>query len=492
MKAANSYNELKEYDLNVIMETSNFNYAVLLNGILKGITDIIGVYKPDGTIMFYNDVGYAFFNTTHEQVVGKKCFESLGRSCRCKVCTTEMALKTRSLVRIEKYIPELDKYMDCRCNPVIDRDGKVVLVVEQLRDITERRKLENAVKESEERYKKIVELSPDGIVIISEDKVVLANNAAAKILGQSIEEIINKDVAQYVAPDYIHILKERMKQILEKEISINQFDYKLLNLDGSTIDIQVSSSFLIHGGKPSIQCVLRNITDFKKQLNNASKIQRQSLIKEFPIANKALMETIYLPAKTVSGDNYCIYEINENFAIGIIYDVSGKGITAALNVSAFNVLFNEAIIKYKNPMDILVYLNQKASDYLGENYVAANCFSFDFIRKEAVIVGAGVSRFAFSKKNQYLKEKIVKGAFIGMFPNSKFDEMRISFDKGDRFCFFTDGFDELFDSKDGILNLPNAETLEKLKQEIDNNLLSKSLIVENVMDDCTLLAIEII
>lgn len=492
MEEANSYNDLKEYDINALMKTSNFNYSVLLNGILKGITDIIGVYKPDGTIMFYNDVGYSFYNTTYEQVVGKKCFESLGRSCRCKVCTTEMALKTRSLVRIEKYIPELDKYMDCRCNPVIDKDGEVVLIVEQLRDITERRKLENAVKESEDRYKKIVELSPDGIAIISEGKVVLANNAAAKIWGQSIEEIIHKNVAQFLAPDYIHIFNERMKQILEKKVSINQFDYKLLKLDGSTIDIQVSSSFLIHEGKPSIQCVLHNITDFKRQLNNASKIQRQSLIKEFPIANKALMETIYLPAKTVSGDNYCIYEINENFALGIIYDVSGKGITAALNVSAFNVLFNEAIIKHKNPMDILVYLNKKATDYLGENYVAASCFSFDFTKNEAVIAGAGVNRFAFSKKDKCLEEKIVKGAFIGMFPSSKFDEMKISFEKGDRFCFFTDGLDELFDSNNGIFNLPNTVTLTGIKQQVDNYLLSKSMQVESIMDDCTLLAIEII
>lgn len=76
-----------------------------------------------------------------------------------------------------------------------------------------------------------------------------------------------------------------------------------------------------------------------------------------------------------------------------MFDVSGKGITTSLNVGAFNVMFNEAIDKNQTPYGSIQYLNKKATQYLGENYVAACCFSFDFKNQTAVVVGAGINRF---------------------------------------------------------------------------------------------------
>lgn len=356
-----------DFTISQLINNTDFDYTMLLEGILKGIKDIIGVYKPDGTIMFYNEAGYEFYNTTQKKIKGKRCYEMLGRNCRCEVCTTELAIKTRQLVRIEKYIPEIGRYMDCMCNPVIDNKGDIVLVIEQLRDITQ----------------------------------------------------------------------------------------------------------------------------YKRQLNSAAKIQRQALMKDFPMEDKAFMETIYIPAETVSGDNYLVHKVDDKLAIGIIYDVMGKGITAALNVSAVSVMFKEAIAKYRSPSYIIKYLNQKAGEYLNESYVAACCFSLDFNKNHVVIVGAGINRFIFKSSREYAKEQIAKGPFIGMFENSKFDEITIDFKQGDKFYFFTDGLDELVDNEEAKEVIFNLESLAAVKESIDTHVLANNSCSKDKKDDCTLLAIEI-
>lgn len=360
-------NKPLDFTISQLINNTDLDYTMLLEGILKGIKDIIGVYKPDGTIMFYNEAGYEFYNTTQKKIKGKRCYEMLGRNCRCEVCTTELAIKTRQLVRIEKYVPEIGRYMDCMCNPVINNKGDIVLVIEQLRDITQ----------------------------------------------------------------------------------------------------------------------------YKRQLNSAAKIQRQALVKDFPIEDKALMETIYIPEETVSGDNYLIHKIDDNLAIGIIYDVMGKGITAALNVSAVSVIFKEAITKYKHPNEIMAHLNYKVSEYLNESYVAACFFSFDFNKKQAVIIGAGINRFIFRNSKDYVKEQIVKGPFIGMFENSNFDEITINFKQGDKFYFFTDGLDEIVDNEETKQIIFNLEGIADVKDSINRHILTNKSCSKDKRDDCTLLAIEI-
>ncbi|MDF2841214.1 MAG: putative sensor protein, partial [Clostridia bacterium] len=71
-----------ESSLISICNNLDLDVEKLFNGILEGIHDIIGVYKPDNTLLFYNKSGYEFFQTTPEMVFGKKCFHMLNRDSR--------------------------------------------------------------------------------------------------------------------------------------------------------------------------------------------------------------------------------------------------------------------------------------------------------------------------------------------------------------------------------------------------------------------------
>ncbi|EET84227.1 putative PAS/PAC sensor protein, partial [Clostridium carboxidivorans P7] len=121
-------------------ETSNVNYTLeLLEGVLKGIPDIIRVFNSDNTILFFNEAGYKFYNKTRGEVRGKKCFETLNRKKNCESCDVEKAIRTKQMIIIEKYVPEFNRFMECTYNPVLDDSGEIIFVVEQLKDITRKK-----------------------------------------------------------------------------------------------------------------------------------------------------------------------------------------------------------------------------------------------------------------------------------------------------------------------------------------------------------------
>ncbi|MDZ7665271.1 MAG: response regulator [Desulfotignum sp.] len=114
----------------------------LLKGIIDGVSDVLSIQYPDHSIERYNQAGYDLLGMTFEEVQGKKCFELIGRDRECTECATRKALKSGKIEQLEKYVPELGIYFDCRSNPILDEDGNVVRIIEHLRDITEQKRAE--------------------------------------------------------------------------------------------------------------------------------------------------------------------------------------------------------------------------------------------------------------------------------------------------------------------------------------------------------------
>ncbi|AZV55353.1 PAS domain S-box protein [Clostridium sp. AWRP] len=469
----------------------NYNLWIL-EGVLKGITDIIKVFDSNGRILFFNEAGCKFYKKTKDEVKGKKCFEILNMKENCKDCGVEEALRTKKLIRIEKYFPEYNKFMDCTYNPVMNNFGEVVFIVEQQKDITKKKILANTIRESEERYRKVINLSPEAIIITVDSKIVLANHKACNLVGTDYDKIIGENIYKYVSKEFIKTAHRRMKQILEGKKSKSISDYKIVRYGNTLIDVEISASYLMYKGSPAIQAIIRNISDMKRRLNEASKLQRKYIEDTSPIPEKLQLESLYMPAKTVSGDFFRLYKVNEDLVLGIIGDVSGKGITAALNVLAFFVLFREAILISCNPLEIVKILNKKIADYLSDNHcIAACCFSLDFSKNEARVAGAGISQFMFQKSNCNPQELIVKGPFLGMFQDAVFDENVISFKEGDRFYFPTDGLDFIFNDNEIRKSYLKSHTLTEfinyLKAKL-NDIINETGALK---DDSTIIALEI-
>ncbi|MFW2491219.1 PAS domain S-box protein [Clostridium chromiireducens] len=462
-----------------------------LKGILNGIPDVIKVYNTDYTISFFNEAGYNFYKKMPEEVNGKMCYEILARKEKCVDCSFEEVIETKEMLSRERYIPELNKFMDVCYNPVMGEDGELLFIVERLRDITEKKILDKILKDSKERYKQIINSSPEAVVIIVDNKIVLANNETCNIFGISYNELIGSNVYNRFQEKYKKALHKRFRTIITEKRIKDVYDYEFYLSNNKLVNLQISYSYILYEGKAAIIAVIRDITEMKQEIRKAAEFQKNTLQNTFPAQKFINTTSVYVPGNTISGDFYRIYEINESRILGIITDVRGKGISAALNISAFDVLCSQEVAKVHEPMDIVKNLNEKLTKYYEENYIAICCFSIDFNKNELKVVGAGINQFLFQKKGQGIEEKIVEGTFLGMFENSEFCEQILSFESGDKVFFFTDGLDFILDEDRIIQEYMGDASIFEFKNYLDGFLSDSILDAGKLKDDCTMVAMEV-
>ena len=132
-------------------------------------------------------------------------------------------------------------------------------------DITERKQAEDALRESEERYRRLVDLSPDGIAIYVEGKVVFVNQAAVRMAGaRSPEELVGRTALSFVHPDSQPLVIERMRKLQEGGQPLPLVEERFVRLDGSSIDVEAASVPFTYGDKRAVQVIVRDITGRKR------------------------------------------------------------------------------------------------------------------------------------------------------------------------------------------------------------------------------------
>ena len=133
------------------------------------------------------------------------------------------------------------------------------------RDITERKQAEEALRESEERYRNLLELAPVGIAVQVEGKIVFTNTAGAQIIGaQSPEEITGRDISTIIHPDYVDRSLDRIRRMMAGEQGLYPDENVYVRLDGTPVSVDVIAAPVTYGGKPAVQVIVTDISKRKE------------------------------------------------------------------------------------------------------------------------------------------------------------------------------------------------------------------------------------
>lgn len=130
--------------------------------------------------------------------------------------------------------------------------------------LVERHRIQKTLKESEVRYRSLVELSPDAIVVHREGKFVYVNPAAVKLWGASnTGELLGKSILEVIHPDYHDHVREQVDYIQKFQKPTTLAEQKCLRLDGAEIDVEVTGLPFNSEGKSAVLAVFRDITEKK-------------------------------------------------------------------------------------------------------------------------------------------------------------------------------------------------------------------------------------
>ncbi len=129
--------------------------------------------------------------------------------------------------------------------------------------ILSRNIIENDLRDSEERYRLLVNLSPDAIGVYTENKIVFVNNAAVDLLGgKTKEDILGLSPMTFVHPDSVPLVLERVTKMMKGEF-VPVVEEKFIQLNGNVIDVEVAAMPLLYNNKKSVQLIIRDITQRK-------------------------------------------------------------------------------------------------------------------------------------------------------------------------------------------------------------------------------------
>jgi PAS domain S-box-containing protein len=161
---------------------------------------------------------------------------------------------------------------------VAERTQRLQQINERLlAEMREHEQAQQSLRESEERYRQLVDLSPDAIFINNSGQFVFVNRAAVELFGAtSPSELIGKPIIDRVHPDHREIVKARMRKNLDQKQPTGLMEQKLLRLDGIAIDVEVAAAPFTYQQQAAVQVVVRDIRDRKKAEENL----RQALAKE--------------------------------------------------------------------------------------------------------------------------------------------------------------------------------------------------------------------
>ena len=222
------------------------------------------------------------------------------------VCEYQIIHKDGSVRWIEQLNMQTS---DENANPVI---------VGVVTDITDRKKLENELRESDERFRSLFELSPDPSWIIEGRHFIECNQSAVNILGFSDKASLLKnhpsDLSPETQPDGESSFDKAERMIaLARKQGIHRFEWRHLRADGTTFDAEVTLSTITLQDKPVIYCVWRDISERKKN-EQELEIYRSGLEKQVEKRTKELEEltsyTRMLFNKTPVGLALCDLEGN--------------------------------------------------------------------------------------------------------------------------------------------------------------------------------------
>ena len=146
--------------------------------------------------------------------------------------------------------------------PKMTRLGDRRIRITAVQDLTEQKRTESILRDNELRFRRLIEGSPEAIIIHKAGVIVFANPAAVKMHGgRAAGELIGRKMMDFVHPDFHGVTLERRKAIIQDAADVPMVEMRFLRIDGSPIEVELQSVGVEYEGSSCIQITARDVTE---------------------------------------------------------------------------------------------------------------------------------------------------------------------------------------------------------------------------------------
>jgi two-component system cell cycle sensor histidine kinase/response regulator CckA len=249
----------------------------------ENISDVIFSIDPDFRVINISPSVERILGYKPEEMIGKpiQSLNVLDPDSLKKAFSDMMKVFSGERIPLSQYEfisrDGTKKFGEISATPLI-RDGKIIAMISVARDITERKRFEDALKQSEEKYRIVLEANPDPVVVYGiEGKVIYFNPAFTRLFGWTLEECLGKKMDFFVPEDSWPKTKMMIEKVLSGE-NFSGIETRRYTKEGNIIPVSISGAiFRDENGKPMGSVInLRDISEQKeleKQLQQAQKME---------------------------------------------------------------------------------------------------------------------------------------------------------------------------------------------------------------------------
>jgi diguanylate cyclase (GGDEF)-like protein/PAS domain S-box-containing protein/putative nucleotidyltransferase with HDIG domain len=231
--------------------------------------EIIAKVDEGGRWTFLNDAACQFYGRSREELLGADSRDCIHpEDLEPTVQAVRKAAATGEAIEgfVNRQVtPMGTRVVEWNASPFFDEEGRYAGIQMTGRDITERKKAEEGLRESEEKYRRLVQDSTDGIAIVQGTETQFANRALLKMYGtDSEEDMVGRPFTDFVSPEHRELMVERASARQAGERIPAQYEFKALRKDGTDFDAEISVSRITYQGRPAVQGIVRDITERKR------------------------------------------------------------------------------------------------------------------------------------------------------------------------------------------------------------------------------------
>lgn len=205
------------------------------------------------------------------EVLGQSCFEMVHPSNKVLDCPLQETIRTGRQASAEIQVSSKNNerlFIEITTTPIFDYEGKITRVLHVNRDITERKHMEDGLKESEMKFRSLVEESFVGVYIIQDRIFRYVNPKLAAIFGYEVEELLDlKGPEDLVIADDWPMVEESIRRRISGETESLNYEFRGITKQGATISLEVYGSITAYQGQPAIIGTLLDVTVRKLALD---------------------------------------------------------------------------------------------------------------------------------------------------------------------------------------------------------------------------------